>query len=200
MIHELVLPLSLQRDIVDQSLAGKPEEICGIVRGRNRRAMALVPSRNVAEERTINYLVEPSVLMQQFAFEDEGDSMVAIYHSHPESSAYPSATDAWTATYPESIYLICSLEALQPAIRGFELLDIETDIDLASLKQQAEFYETRPGLFAWYRDVASPLPDALDPACFPTRDPFYVVWFQPDSADEPEIRIVHVREVKIRSH
>ena len=200
MIRELVLPLPLQRDIVDQSLAGQPEEICGIVRGRGCQATALVPSRNVAEERTINYLVEPSVLMQQFAFEDEGDSMVAIYHSHPESPAYPSATDAWTAAYPESVYLICSLEALQPSIRGFELLDVEIDIDLASLKEQTAFHETRPGLFAWYRGTATPLPDGLNAACFPTRDPFYVVWFQPEPADEPEIRIVHVREVKIRSH
>ena len=200
MIRELVLPLTLQRQIIDEALAGKPEEICGIVRGRGRQATALVPSRNVAEERTVNYLVEPSVLMQQFAFEDEGDSMVAIYHSHPESPAYPSATDAWTAAYPESVYLICSLETLQPSIRGFELLDIEADIDLPALKRQAAFHETRPGLFAWYRAADAPLPSALDAAACPPRDPLYVAWFQPDPADEPEVRIVHVREVKVRSH
>ena len=200
MTRELVLPFALQLQIIDQSLAGKPEEICGIVRGRDRQATALVPSRNAAEERTINYLVEPSVLMQQFVFEDEGDSMVAIYHSHPESPAYPSATDAWTATYPESVYLICSLDALQPVIRGFELLDIEADFDLTALRQQTSFYETRPGLFAWYRATGTPLPDALDRTRFPAWDPFYVVWFQPDPADEPEVRVVRIGEIRIKSH
>ena len=199
MPRELVLPLPLQLQIIDKALAGRPEEVCGIVRGNGDRAIELVTSRNMAEERTINYLVEPSVLMQQFTFEDEGDAMVAIYHSHPESPAYPSATDAWTATYPDAVYLICSLEKCQPVIRGFELLDIEAAVDVMSLSQDAGCYETRPGLFAWFRSSGAPLPDSPAGSGLPAHGAFYVVWYRPDPTDEAEIRVVLVNEVSIKS-
>ena len=57
-----------------------------------------------------NYEVDPQTLLRQFDFEEQGDEMMGIYHSHPVSVAYPSATDAWNAHYPECVYFICSLE------------------------------------------------------------------------------------------
>jgi proteasome lid subunit RPN8/RPN11 len=50
--------------------------------------------------------------------------IVAIYHSHPASEAYPSATDVALAAWPEACYLICSLEdPARPVIRGFAIAD-----------------------------------------------------------------------------
>ncbi|MEZ4555843.1 MAG: M67 family metallopeptidase [Caldilineaceae bacterium] len=162
---------------------GKPEEICGIVRGRGLDAFEAVRGRNVAAERIENYTVDPQTLLKQFDFEDEGDEMMGIYHSHPVSVAYPSATDAWNAAYPDSIYLICSLEDDgTPVIRAFRMIPHFIDLDLAALTAALDFYETRPGLFAYYADPAQPpaifanLPDVIAP-------PFYVVYFE-DSADD----------------
>ena len=53
-----------------------------------------------ADERIENYTVDPQTLLMQFDFEDDGDEMMGIYHSHPVSVAYPSATDAWNAPLP----------------------------------------------------------------------------------------------------
>ena len=78
--------------------------------GRGLVAFEAVAGRNIAAERIENYEVDPQTLLLQFAFEDGGDEMMGIYHSHPVSVAYPSATDAWNAYYPECIYFICSLE------------------------------------------------------------------------------------------
>jgi len=36
--------------------------------------------------------------------------LLAIYHSHPRTEAYPSATDIRLAYYPDSSYLIISLK------------------------------------------------------------------------------------------
>ena len=70
----------------------------------------------------MNYEVDPSALLVQFAWEDEGDTLAAIYHSHPASPAYPSASDAYNAHYPESVYLICSLQDDDhPVLNGFYL-------------------------------------------------------------------------------
>ena len=54
------------------------------------------------------------------AIEDEGKEMLAIYHSHTKSAAYPSQTDVNQAVnWPDAIYLIVSLEDPEsPTSRG----------------------------------------------------------------------------------
>ncbi len=49
---------------------------------------------------------------------------LVIYHSHPESPAFPSKTDVEMAFYPDSIYMICSLENPEkPYLRAFTIVD-----------------------------------------------------------------------------
>jgi proteasome lid subunit RPN8/RPN11 len=56
--------------------------------------------------------------------DDRGEDPLVIYHSHPASPAYPSETDVEMAFYPESFYVICSLENPQePYIRAFTIID-----------------------------------------------------------------------------
>ena len=43
--------------------------------------------------------------------DEAGEDAWAIYHSHTHSEAYPSPTDRRQAFYPESHYLILSLES-----------------------------------------------------------------------------------------
>lgn len=194
---QLVLPQPLRNQIVREARDGAPEEICGIVRGRAGVARELVPAVNVAEERTINYLVDPKVLMMQFAFENDGDEMTAIYHSHPESEAYPSATDAWSAHYPDAFYIICSLAGTEPAIRAFLLQDLDLDCDLAQLRREVAFHETRPNLFAYYQAPDRPLPPALQALARASGSAVYVVYGLSPFGDEPEVRCVRVVEAEI---
>ena len=118
----VTVPRAVRDVIVAHAREGKPEEICGIVRGRGLAAESIVRGRNIAAERIENYEVDPQTLLRQFEFEEEGDEMMGIYHSHPVSVAFPSATDAWNAHYPDSIYFICSLEYDDaPVIRAFRM-------------------------------------------------------------------------------
>jgi len=198
MPHQFVLSTAFQKTIIQESLAGAPEEICGIVRGRDGRALELYAARNEAEDRSINYLVDSRVLMKQFQFEEQGDEMIAIYHSHPASEAYPSATDAWTAQYPDAVFLICSLATQPPEIRGFRLQDMYLDCNLSRLRREVEFHETRPGLFAYYQATDQVLPSALAAAQAEVADPFYVLFRQADDAPQDiEVRYVRVSEATI---
>jgi proteasome lid subunit RPN8/RPN11 len=53
-----------------------------------------------------------------------GLEMLAIYHSHPESPARPSAEDIRLALTPGAIHVIVSLRELDnPAIKGFSIDD-----------------------------------------------------------------------------
>ena len=125
------LPQAIADSIIAHAREGKPEEICGILRGRGSEAFELMRGQNMAEDKIDNYTVDPRTLLLQFEFEDAGDEMMGIYHSHPISVAYPSATDAWNAHYPDSIYFICSLEFDDEPdeflLAGFFLCEVVTE-------------------------------------------------------------------------
>lgn len=53
-----------------------------------------------------------------------GWEIVGVYHSHPTSAAWPSATDVALAAWPNACYLICSLaEPATPRVRAFSIRD-----------------------------------------------------------------------------
>lgn len=190
------LPQSIYTTIIDHAREGKPEEVCGIIRGRGLVAYEAFRGQNIAAERIDNYEVDVQTLLLQFQFEEIGDAMMGIYHSHPVSVAYPSATDAWNAHYPDSIYLICSLEYDDaPVIRAFRMIPHFLDVDIAALKPTLTFYETRPHLFAYYQSDEAPIPDALASIAEQATTPFYVVYYA--EGEEVEARVVSLEEYSI---
>ncbi len=120
---ELILPRFIHDEIVMHARQGAPEEVCGILSGQGNVATAVYRARNVAPSRAIDYVVDDQTLLRQFEFEERGQTMVAIYHSHTESPAFPSATDARQAYYPDCAYIICSLQRPErPVVRAFRLI------------------------------------------------------------------------------
>lgn len=199
-MNQLVkIPSQIYQEIIEHSRLGKPEEICGILRGQGAVAKQLIRAHNIAEDRVNNYLVDPNTLLLQFEFEESGDEMMGIYHSHPFSPAYPSATDAWNAGYPDTYYLICSLEDdLAPVLRCFRMIWQFIELDWQVVRQSLVFYETRPGLFAYYNGENSPLPAFLLPTCANLPGALYLVYFEPEGNEgQFEGRVVTVQEYPI---
>lgn len=193
------LPAALATQIIDHAREGKPEEICGILRGRGMEAYELIRGKNIADERIENYELDPQTLLMQFKFEETSDEMMGIYHSHPVSVAYPSATDAWNAHYPDSIYFICSLEYDDvPVIRAFRMITHFVEIDLAEVTSILAFYETRPGLFAYYQAADERVPEVLRPVAGAMALPFYVVYYR--NSEEEAWEDVDVRLVELIEH
>lgn len=194
------LPAAVHAAIVSHARAGKPEEVCGVVRGRGLAAYEAIPGRNIASERIENYEVDPQTLLRQFDFEDRGEEMMGIYHSHPVSVAYPSATDGWNAHYPECIYFICSLEHDDaPVIRAFRMTPYFWELDWGVLKAALPVYETRPRLFAYYQPAGAMLPAALETPAGDVTAPFYIVMLA--DAEDPKTldgRVVEVVEHPVR--
>ena len=196
----LHLPRSVYDAIVAHAREGKPEEICGVLRGRGDEALEAIRGRNVAADKVNNYDVDPQTLLLQFEFEEADEWMLGIYHSHPVSVAHPSATDAWNAHYPDSYYLICSLEFDDaPVIRAFGLLPtFLDDLDASTanaLRELVEPGEIRPGsrIFARYVDEAVSLPDGVE-----AEPPFYLlVRLNEHEQDVVEARVVEVREHEV---
>jgi [CysO sulfur-carrier protein]-S-L-cysteine hydrolase len=198
-VEHVRVPAAVHDFIVAHARAGKPEEICGVVRGRGLLAYEAVAGRNIAAERIENYEVDPQTLLLQFAFEDAGDEMMGIYHSHPVSVAYPSATDAWNAHYPECIYFICSLEFDDaPVIRAFRMTPHWLDVDGEELRAGLSFYETRPHLFAYYQAPDAPLPPHLVELLQDVPAPFYIDLMTDDHGAIADISVVSLVEYPVQ--
>ncbi len=194
----LYLTQAVYNEIIEHARAGKPEEICGLLRGHGDRAFELIRARNTAEDKIENYDVDPQTLLRQFEFEEAGDRMVAIYHSHPVSVAYPSATDAWSANYPDAYYLICSLEHDEtPVLRAFHLLPDFDELDINTLRQSLPFHETRPGLFGYFVADETARPEVLSSLTY-ISPPFYVVFAVNQAGEVDDHRVVEVREHPVK--
>lgn len=195
LVEHVEMPAAVHNFILAHAREGKPEEVCGVVRGRGLAAYAAVAGRNIAAERIENYEVDPQTLLLQFVFEDAGDEMMGIYHSHPVSVAYPSATDAWNAYYPECIYFICSLEYDDaPVIRAFRMTTHWFGLDMERLRAEIPFYETRPHLFAYYQAPDAPMPPTLAELLRDVPTPFYIDFMTDEHDVIADTRVVSLVE------
>ncbi|MCO6451994.1 MAG: M67 family metallopeptidase [Caldilineales bacterium] len=193
----LTLTQPLADAIIAHARAGKPQEVCGLVRGRVSRATEVHPAPNVASNPLLDYVVEPNAMLAVFDWEDADDELVAIYHSHPFSPAYPSGSDAINAYYPDSVYLICSLQHDQrPVLNGFFLREAEGRFNVDDLRDVLDFYETRPGRWVGYIPTDAPLPPGLADLDRPADTALYVVFERYE--DVIESRAVSVQPVEIR--
>ena len=120
--------LLISREFADQMVthcrACYPNEACGILAGTGNRVTRVYPMSN-AEPTPVSYFMEPK---EQFRvmkeLRQEGLAMVAIFHSHPQSPAYPSVKDISLAFYPDAVYVIIGLTNLEsPEIKAYTIID-----------------------------------------------------------------------------
>lgn len=119
------IPQDVLDDMIAHARKGKPEEVCGVLAGRGNLVIRSYRATNTAERPIVTYNIAPKDQYRIFRDIDEhGEELIAIYHSHPASPAYPSATDRRLAFYPEAVYIILALAwPGQPVVRGFRLVD-----------------------------------------------------------------------------
>ncbi len=119
---------NLEKNYVDEMIAHAsseaPNECCGILAGLKGRVLKLYRTTN-AEHSPFRYSLEPSELIAVYReIEKNGWELLAVYHSHTHTEAYPSPTDVKSASLPGSLYLIISLNKPdQPVMRGFSIVE-----------------------------------------------------------------------------
>lgn len=86
-----------------------PRECVGLLVGRDGRAWSALRLPNASRTPCKAYEAEPATLVRAlYHIEQDGDEVVALYHSHPTGTARPSATDKVRA-YWRLPYLIVGL-------------------------------------------------------------------------------------------
>lgn len=120
-------------ELIAHARLEKPKEACGILAGKNGKVAAVYRGTNVDQNPNIRYMMDPieqyRVLRQ---IDDDGLEVVGLYHSHPQSAAFPSATDKKLAFFPDAVYVIVSLmDDERPIVRGYNIVeDRVTEVDL----------------------------------------------------------------------
>ncbi len=105
-----------------------PNECCGMVGGIDGVAKTVYRARNQFES-PLRFRIhtDDQLRIQEKEMRGRGEDVVAIYHSHTKSAAYPSQTDVNQAVnWPEAIWIIVSLEAPDaPDVKAYWLKDLK---------------------------------------------------------------------------
>ncbi|HKG36644.1 MAG TPA: M67 family metallopeptidase [Solirubrobacterales bacterium] len=118
------IPQELIDEMVAHAREDAPNECCGMVGGQDGEARTVHRTRNALAS-PFSYDIDSKDLIRTYnGITEAGDELVAIYHSHTRSAAQPSQTDINLAHYPDSVYIIVSLEDPDdPDVRGFWIRD-----------------------------------------------------------------------------
>jgi proteasome lid subunit RPN8/RPN11 len=120
----LKISLSLYHKMIEHVQSTFPLEGCGLLAGRQTQATELYMIDNILQS-PVAYEMDPKQQVKAMLDMDEkGNDMLAVYHSHPQGPSIPSETDITQAYYPESAYIIVSLQQReQPVVRAFTIVD-----------------------------------------------------------------------------
>jgi proteasome lid subunit RPN8/RPN11 len=132
----VLLPAELRDEMIKHAREAAPVEACGLLAGIAGSVDALIRIENI-DPSPYRYEMEPNALFRALrSFDQGGMELLAIYHSHPSSPAYPSATDIRLAFYSESLYLIVTLQDRnKPDVRAFSIVEgvvTEQRLDIGS--------------------------------------------------------------------
>ena len=118
-MHAITIPQHIFDDMIASCREGYPNEACGILAGRDHEVSRLFRMRNV-ESSPVSYLMDSKEQFEVMkALRDDRLSIVALFHSHTSSAAYPSAKDVALAFYEDSAYVIVSLCGREPTVKAF---------------------------------------------------------------------------------
>jgi [CysO sulfur-carrier protein]-S-L-cysteine hydrolase len=119
---KLIVPKSMIADIVEQALAEKPNECCGLLSGlrvgNDWIAEARYPLTNAARSPVRFDADVRELFLAHKAIRAAGREIVAVYHSHPTSEPKPSRTDIAEHMDPNVACLIVGL-ANEPICRAW---------------------------------------------------------------------------------
>ena len=112
-------------EMIEHSRLENPNECCGILAGTEGKVTKLYRIQNSTPS-PYRYVMDPSEQLKAMKDADERSlNLMAFYHSHTHSPAYPSDTDVRMATesgWVDFCYVLVSLEdSSKPDVRFFDV-------------------------------------------------------------------------------
>ncbi len=115
----LCISKNLFEEMISHCRDTYPNEACGILAGKGSEVLKVYKMDNI-EKSPVSYEFDSREHIKAIRDMRENNlAMLAIFHSHPSSPAYPSAKDMNLAFYEDCIYVIVSIIEKQPVVKGF---------------------------------------------------------------------------------
>jgi [CysO sulfur-carrier protein]-S-L-cysteine hydrolase len=109
-VNEIKITRPLATLLLGLAQKSPQQEICGLIGGIDGKPQTVYPVANTASDPARAFEMDAHEQIAAFkAMRTRGESLFAIYHSHPQSPPAPSARDLQDAGYPEALQLIISL-------------------------------------------------------------------------------------------
>ncbi len=122
LMNQLIIPAHIFDEMLAHCREAHPNEACGILAGRGNEVLKIYKMNNI-ENSPVSYFMDSR---EQFRvmkdMREKSLSMIAIFHSHPASAAYPSPKDVSLAFYEDAVYVIASLAGKEPEVKAFSII------------------------------------------------------------------------------
>ena len=92
-MQKIILSKSDKKILTEYAENEKPNESCAILFGKDNTVSEVFLTKNI-EESPVNFTISNEQLIEGYKIAEEKKiDVVGIFHSHPNSEAYPSNTD-----------------------------------------------------------------------------------------------------------
>ena len=92
-MQKIKLSESNKKILSEYSENQKPNESCALLFGKDSRVLDLFLTENI-EKSPVNFTISNKQLIEGYSIAEEKKmDVIGIFHSHPDSEAYPSNTD-----------------------------------------------------------------------------------------------------------
>ena len=92
-MQKIILSQSDKKILTEHAESEKPNESCAILFGKDNLVSEVFLTENI-EESPVNFTISNEQLIQGYKIAEEKQvEVIGIFHSHPNSEAYPSNTD-----------------------------------------------------------------------------------------------------------
>jgi len=118
-----LIPRKIANQLLHLAQLSPEAEICGLIGGQHGLPQSCYPVGNIAHDPAQQFLLDAEEQIAAMkTMRERGETLFAIYHSHPNAPATPSASDLQHAAYPDALYLIISLNTKGLLeMRGFKI-------------------------------------------------------------------------------
>jgi [CysO sulfur-carrier protein]-S-L-cysteine hydrolase len=122
------IPSQIRQAIYAHAEFCLPEEACGLLAFDNAGRMMMAYATTNVERSRVRFTVAPRDHFGAIRnAEDRGWRIGGSFHSHPESAAFPSASDIAGALDPSWLYLVIGMATGLPELRGFRIREMKVD-------------------------------------------------------------------------
>jgi proteasome lid subunit RPN8/RPN11 len=92
-LQKIILKQSDKKILSQYSENQKPKESCALLFGKDNQVLDIFLTENI-EESSVNFTISNEQLIEGYKIaEEEKMEVIGIFHSHPNSDAFPSNTD-----------------------------------------------------------------------------------------------------------